>query len=108
MSASSSHLSNIPQAVRIAASTSNVDQALKEQAIEYLNKVKELSEETWQVSCQSCQMSISADKQDCLALYLQGAGAEGPGRMGKDGKEKLDTELRMFCEQVYEAALILK
>lgn len=46
--------------------------------------------------------------QDCLSLYLQGGGAQGPGQMGKDGKEKLPTELRMFCEQVVEAALIQK
>jgi exportin-T len=49
--ASSSHLANIPQAVQIAASTgSSVDQELKGQALEYLNKVKELCDETWQVS----------------------------------------------------------
>lgn len=46
--------------------------------------------------------------QDCLSLYLQGAGAQGPGSTGKDGKEKLDTDLRMFCEQVVDATLINK
>nr|XP_019043552.1 exportin-T [Kwoniella bestiolae CBS 10118]OCF22482.1 exportin-T [Kwoniella bestiolae CBS 10118] len=89
--ASSSHLNDIPQAVRIAASTdSNVNAELKQQAIDYLTKVKQLSQETW---------------QDCLALYLQGAGAPGPSNPGKDGKEKLETDLRMFCEQVVDTAL---
>jgi len=46
----SSHLANIPEAVRIAASTDpSTDAGLKQQAIEYLNKVRELGEETWQV-----------------------------------------------------------
>jgi exportin-T len=48
------------------------------------------------------------DFQDCLALYLQGAGATGLGQIGKDGKEKLSAELRMYCEQVFETALIQK
>jgi len=53
----SSHLTNIPEAVRIAASTDrSLDSALKSQAIEYLQKVKELSEETWQVSKTSCRV----------------------------------------------------
>lgn len=48
---SSSHLRDIPQAVRIAASTGpGVDPQLKAQALEYIEKVKSLSEETWQVS----------------------------------------------------------
>jgi exportin-T len=46
--------------------------------------------------------------QDCLALYLQGAGAAGPSIAGKDGKEKLETDLRMFCQQVVDQALINK
>lgn len=51
MASSSPHLANIPEAVRIAASTdSSVDPGLKQQAIDYLNKVRELCEETWQVS----------------------------------------------------------
>lgn len=46
----SSHLANIPEAVRIAASTDpSTDPGLKQQAIDYLNKVRELCEETWQV-----------------------------------------------------------
>jgi hypothetical protein len=52
----SSHLANIPEAVRIAASTDpSTDPGLKQQAIDYLNKVRELCEETWQVRplCQS-------------------------------------------------------
>ncbi|ORY34741.1 armadillo-type protein [Naematelia encephala] len=94
MAAQSPHLAQIPQAVRIAASVDpSIDAALKSQAVDYLTKVKELCEETW---------------QDCLSLYLQGAGAPGPSQIGKDGKEKLDTELRMFCEQVVETVLIHK
>lgn len=46
----SSHLTDIPQAVRIAASTDAVDPLLKQQAIDYLAKVKDVCEETWQVS----------------------------------------------------------
>ena len=49
--ASSPHLTNIPEAVRIAASTDpSIDPGLKQQAIDYLNKVRDLCEETWQVS----------------------------------------------------------
>lgn len=49
-SSQSPHLAQIPQAVRIAASPAQaVDPALKTQAIEYLGKVRELCEETWQV-----------------------------------------------------------
>ncbi|WRT69690.1 uncharacterized protein IL334_006680 [Kwoniella shivajii] len=93
-SSQSPHLTNIPQAVRIAASIDpNVDAQLKQQAIDYLTKVRELCQETW---------------QDCLALYLQGAGAAGPSNAGKDGKEKLETDLRMFCEQVVDTVLTHK
>ena len=50
MSTTSPHLTNIPEAVRIAASVdSHIDPSLKQQAVEYLQKVKELCEETWQV-----------------------------------------------------------
>lgn len=47
----SSHLTNIPEAVRIAASVhdASIDAGIKQQAIDYLEKVKELCEETWQV-----------------------------------------------------------
>lgn len=46
----SPHLTDIPQAIRIAASgDTSIDPALKQQAFEYLTKVKELAEETWQV-----------------------------------------------------------
>ncbi|OCF35216.1 exportin-T [Kwoniella heveanensis BCC8398] len=94
MATQSPHLTNIPQAVRIAASIDpNVDAQLKQQAIDYLTKVKELCDETW---------------QDCLALYLQGAGAPGASTPGKDGKEKMETDLRMFCEQVVDRALMHK
>ncbi|KAL7425109.1 pre-tRNA nuclear export protein [Cryptotrichosporon argae] len=90
----SPHLANIPEAIRIAAAVDPaVDPALKQQAFEYLTKVKELCDETW---------------QDCLALYVQGAGASASGAAGKDGKEKLDTSLRLFCEQVVDTALINK
>lgn len=51
---------------------------------------------------------FGADRQDCLALYLQGAGASSIGAVGADGKEKLDTSLRMFCEQVVDAVMIGK
>jgi exportin-T len=44
-------LNDIPQAIRIAASVDqNIDPALRQQAFGYLTKVKELCEETWQVS----------------------------------------------------------
>jgi exportin-T len=42
-----------------------------------------------------------------LALYLQGAGAL-KGQMGRDGKEKRDTDVRMFCQQVVDHALMYK
>ena len=44
-----SHLTQIPEAVRIAAADSGAQPELKQQAIDYLGKVKELSEETYQV-----------------------------------------------------------
>lgn len=50
MATQSPHLTDIPQAIRIAASTDAVDPALKQQALDYLTKVKELCGETWQVS----------------------------------------------------------
>ncbi|WWD20310.1 exportin-T [Kwoniella shandongensis] len=93
-SSQSPHLTSIPQAVRVAASIDpSIDPAIKQQAIDYLSKVRELCEETW---------------QDCLALYLQGAGASGPSTGGRDGKEKLETDLRMFCEQVVDTVLTQK
>jgi len=46
--------------------------------------------------------------QDCLALYIQGAGAPGPSSSGRDGKEKLGIELRMYCEQVVDVVLTQK
>ncbi|TXT13691.1 hypothetical protein VHUM_01058 [Vanrija humicola] len=92
--AQSPHLSDIPQAIRIAASVDpSIDPGLKQQAFDYLGKVKELCEETW---------------QDCLFLYLQGAGAPSAGATGTDGKEKLETDLRMFCEQVVDQTLLNK
>ncbi|KIR29357.1 exportin-T [Cryptococcus deuterogattii LA55] len=94
MAATSPHLTSIPQAVRVAASIDpSIDPGLKQQAIDYLTKVKQLSEETW---------------QDCLQLYLQGAGAPGPSSTGRDGKEKLETDMRMFCLQVVDTVLIQK
>jgi exportin-T len=45
-----SHIQQIPEAVRIAAATTGVAPELKQQAINYLDKVKELCEETYQVS----------------------------------------------------------
>ncbi|WVQ79178.1 exportin-T [Cryptococcus sp. DSM 104549] len=90
----SPHLTNIPQAVRVAASIDpSIDPALKQQAIDYLTQVRDRCQETW---------------QDCLALYLQGAGAPGPSSTGRDGKEKLETDLRMFCQQVVDTVLTQK
>ncbi|KAK4688536.1 exportin-T, partial [Tremellales sp. Uapishka_1] len=90
----SPHMTDIPQAIRIAGSTEgNVDPALKEQAVGYLQKVREMCEETW---------------QDCLSLFLQGAGAAGPSVSGKDGKVKLETDLRMFCESIVDTMLTNK
>jgi hypothetical protein len=58
----SSHLANIPEAVRIAASTDPLtDPGLKQQAIEYLNKVRELGEETWQVCLWPLRLYTRAD-----------------------------------------------
>lgn len=46
----SPHLTDIPQAIQIAAATDpSIDPALKQQALDYLQKVKERGEETWQV-----------------------------------------------------------
>jgi exportin-T len=104
----SSHLANIPEAVRIAASTDpSTDPGLKQQAIDYLNKVRELCEETWQV-CPTPPSQSVLTSQDCLALYIQGAGAPGPSSSGRDGKEKLGIELRMYCEQVVDVVLTQK
>ena len=65
----SSHLTSIPEAVRIAASTDpSLDSALKSQALEYLQKVKELSDETWQVSSRIVYRVTLADN-----LGLSGA-----------------------------------
>ncbi|KAL1411126.1 pre-tRNA nuclear export protein [Vanrija albida] len=92
--AQSPHLTDIPQAIRIAASVDpSIDPGLKQQAFDYLGKVKQLCEETW---------------RDCLSLYLQGAGAPSAGATGTDGKEKLETDLRMFCEQVVDQTLLTK
>ena len=46
--------------------------------------------------------------QDCLLLFLQGAGATVPSSAGKDGKGKLETDLRMYCQQVVDTVLIYK
>jgi exportin-T len=87
---SGSHLVQIPQAVQIAASQDpSIDAFHKQGAVTYLNEVKERSGETW---------------QDCLSLYLQGAGA-GPSGTGRDGKQKLDPDLRLFCQQVVDIRL---
>jgi exportin-T len=43
-----------------------------------------------------------------LSLYIQGAGAPGPSSSGRDGKEKLGIELRMYCEQVVDVVLTQK
>jgi exportin-T len=50
MAQTSQHIAQIPQAVSIAASPDpSISPQLRQEAIEYLNKVKVLSEETWQV-----------------------------------------------------------
>jgi hypothetical protein len=47
----SQHVVQIPQAVSIAASVDpNTPTELRQQAVEYLQKVKELSDQTWKVS----------------------------------------------------------
>jgi hypothetical protein len=56
----SPHLTNIPEAVRIAGSLDpGVDPGLKTQAVEYLTQVKDLCEETWQVSRHAAPLNIS-------------------------------------------------
>jgi hypothetical protein len=51
----SQHVVQIPQAVSIAASVDpSTPVELRQQAVEYLQKVKELSEQTWKVS-QPCR-----------------------------------------------------
>jgi exportin-T len=51
MADQSQHVVQIPQAVTIAASQdTSIAPELRQQAIEYLAKVRELSEETWKVS----------------------------------------------------------
>jgi exportin-T len=60
----SSHLTNIPEAVRIAASLDpSIDPSVKQQAVEYLTKVRELCEETWQVGSSSL-ISLHKDLLD--------------------------------------------
>lgn len=110
----SQHVVQIPQAVEIAAShDASISPDLRAQAIEYLNKVRVLGEETWKA---------------CLALYLQGAGAHKPdanagttipgsgaqsssssgssgARVGRDGKPRLGNELRVYCLQVVDDVL---
>lgn len=78
MATQSPHLTDIPQAIRIAASTDAVDPALKQQALDYLTKVKELCEETWQVSGEpgrndgveaTCQRAHTFSKAlDCVTI----------------------------------------
>ncbi len=43
--------------------------------------------------------------QACFALYIQGAGATAASPVGRDGKEKLSAELRVYCLQVVDDAL---
>ncbi|KAJ9097300.1 hypothetical protein QFC21_004969 [Naganishia friedmannii] len=87
----SQHVAQIPQAVSIAASVDpNTPTELRQQAVEYLQKVKELSDQTWKA---------------CLTLYLQGAGATSVNGVGRDGKEKLSSELRVYCLQVVDDML---
>lgn len=91
MADQSQHVIQIPQAVGIAASQDNsVAPELRQQAIEYLTKVRELSEETWKA---------------CLTLYLQGAGATSTNNVGRDGKERLSPDLRVYCLQIVDDVL---
>lgn len=99
------HVVQIPQAVDIAASQDpTIPHELKSQAVEYLNKVRVLGEETWKA---------------CLALYLQGCGAgssnvdgsgsgSASGSTGFDGKARMGSQLRVFCLQVVDDVLANK
>lgn len=71
----SQHLTNIPQAVGIAAGVDpSIDPALKQQAIDYLTKVKDLCEETWQVSAFAPSESFNTDGrgEEDLETWWQG------------------------------------
>ena len=64
MADQSQHVVQIPQAVNIAASQdSSISADLRQEAIGYLAKVKELSEETWKVriSIQSLVRFLGAE-----------------------------------------------
>lgn len=112
MADQSQHVVQIPQAVNIAASQdASISQELRTQAIDYLTKVRELSEETWKVSWASFRDQVSSiiflttACQACLTLYLQGAGASATNPVGRDGKEKLSHELRVYCLQIVDDVL---
>jgi len=111
MADQSQHVVQIPQAVNIAASRdSSISPELRQEAIGYLAKVKELSEETWKVGISTLSQFRSAGAelifvQACLTLYLQGAGASAGNPVGRDGKEKLSNELRVYCLQVVDDVL---
>ena len=62
MAQTSQHIAQIPQAVSIAASPDpSISPQLRQEAIEYLNKVKVLSEETWQVSADGGNQETASD-----------------------------------------------
>jgi exportin-T len=112
MADQSQHVVQIPQAVNIAASQdSSISSDLRQEAIGYLSKVKELSEETWKVRTSILSVIGFFPElsfhfvQACLTLYLQGAGASASNPIGRDGKEKLSHELRVYCLQVVDDVL---
>lgn len=52
-----------------------------------------------------CESLLILCAQACLTLYLQGAGASAVNSLGRDGKEKLSSELRVYCLQVVDDIL---
>lgn len=48
---------------------------------------------------------LTSNLQACLTLYLQGAGASSANPIGRDGKEKLSHELRVYCLQIVDDVL---
>ena len=61
MADQSQHVVQIPQAVGIAASSDpTIDAGLRQQAVEYLTQVRELSEETWKVSLSAAAAAAAA------------------------------------------------
>ena len=75
----SSHMTNIPEAVRIAASVDpSIDAGLKEEAVGYLQKVRELCEETWKVSG-GVVLMVAWAVALAVVLYRTAEAASGQG-----------------------------